>query len=256
MKSDDSLEHLRIASPCSVSWAQMTGDEQVRFCHLCNLNVYNLGSMTQTEVTALISKSEGRVCARLYRRADGTIITKDCPVGLRAMRRRAARMAGAVFATLLSLCSAAFGQKQSSSDQDPGKQSIISTRTVSESASATGTISGAISDPQDGLIGGAQVTITDAKSKQSIVTKSNDEGKFRVSGLAPGAYELLVEARNSKTFKVVEVSLSAKETVDFRLVLATGAVMMGVVAIDDRIDIPPPGTTIILQDFIRRVRKQ
>jgi hypothetical protein len=60
----------------------MTGDDRVRFCNACNLNVYNFASMTSKEVRSLITN--GRVCGRLYRRVDGTLITRDCPVGLRA----------------------------------------------------------------------------------------------------------------------------------------------------------------------------
>jgi hypothetical protein len=37
--------------------------------------------MTAAEVSALIVETEGRLCARIYRRADGTVLTSDCPVG-------------------------------------------------------------------------------------------------------------------------------------------------------------------------------
>jgi hypothetical protein len=35
--------------------------------------------MTAAEAAALIAGREGRLCARLFRRADGTVITADCP---------------------------------------------------------------------------------------------------------------------------------------------------------------------------------
>jgi hypothetical protein len=37
---------------------------------------------------------------RFYRRADGTVITRDCPVGLRALRRRLARVLATMAAML------------------------------------------------------------------------------------------------------------------------------------------------------------
>jgi len=55
------------------------------------LNVYNFAEMTRDEVRDLLARTEGRVCARLYRRADGTVLTRDCPTGLRALRRRGIR---------------------------------------------------------------------------------------------------------------------------------------------------------------------
>jgi hypothetical protein len=100
----------------------MTGDDRARLCEECNLRVYNIPEMTRTEAEALIANTEGRICARLYRRFDGTIITKDCPVGLRAIRRRVAKVAGAVFAAIISICSSVAGQKPSkdkSSCQQP-----------------------------------------------------------------------------------------------------------------------------------------
>src|SRR5262245_58525824 len=107
MSQPDLLASLRVASPCHVSWDAMTGTDRVRFCSSCQLNVYNFAAMTGDEVRSLIATSEGRVCGRMYRRTDGTLITRDCPVGLRAVRKRVRRMVGAAFAALLSLSSVA-----------------------------------------------------------------------------------------------------------------------------------------------------
>ena len=79
------LENVRVAAPCSADWEQMRGDERARFCGQCQLNVYNLSGMTRQEAERLIASREGRLCVRFYRRADGTILTKNCPVGLAAL---------------------------------------------------------------------------------------------------------------------------------------------------------------------------
>lgn len=84
------LEDLRIASPCSASWENMIGDDQVRFCNHCRKNVYNLSSMTRSEAENLITRKEGKLCAMLYRRKDGTVLTTDCPVGRKGWRKRMA----------------------------------------------------------------------------------------------------------------------------------------------------------------------
>ncbi len=97
---------LHIASPCPASWHAMRGDDRVRFCDSCSKSVYNLSDLTAAEASDLIRESEGRLCVRLYRRADGTVLTADCPVGLRhALRRRLLRLATVgvvIFATLRS----------------------------------------------------------------------------------------------------------------------------------------------------------
>jgi hypothetical protein len=101
------LDHIKIAAPCSADWDQMFsfGDKQVRFCSQCNLNVYNLSDMSRQEAEALINKTEGRLCVRFYRRADGSILTQNCPVGLRAIKRRAAWAAQVVLGMALSFVS-------------------------------------------------------------------------------------------------------------------------------------------------------
>src|SRR3712207_9211258 len=86
------LARVRVAAPCPADWESMVGDERVRFCGRCSLNVYNLSGMTRREAEALITRREGRLCVRFYRRADGTIITDNCPVGLRRLRRRMSRI--------------------------------------------------------------------------------------------------------------------------------------------------------------------
>ena len=85
------LETIQIARPCHADWDAMTGDAQVRHCGDCRLNVYNLSEMTHAQAEAVILKHEGHLCVRLYTRADGTVLTQDCPVGLRAFRLNVAR---------------------------------------------------------------------------------------------------------------------------------------------------------------------
>lgn len=82
------LDDLRVASPCEEPWEGMTGDAQVRFCGRCEKNVYNLSAMTRAEAERLLEATEGSLCVRMYQRADGTLITNDCPVGATKKRRR------------------------------------------------------------------------------------------------------------------------------------------------------------------------
>src|SRR5262245_6121024 len=101
------LDHLKIAAPCSADWDQMFSfeDKRVRFCSQCNLNVYNLSGMSRREAETLITKTEGRLCVRFYRRADGSILTRNCPVGLKAIKRRVAWVAQVILGMALSFIS-------------------------------------------------------------------------------------------------------------------------------------------------------
>ena len=102
-----SLENVRIAKICPASWAEMHGDDKVRHCSKCSQRVFNLSSMTSEEAEMLIASRDGRMCLRFYRRDDGKVMTKDCPVGVARSRRSAIVMTGTLLTFLLSVASAA-----------------------------------------------------------------------------------------------------------------------------------------------------
>jgi hypothetical protein len=83
-------------------WEQLAGNDRVRFCGHCRQHVYNVASLTMDEAVSLIERCEGRACMRLQRRADGTVITRDCFHVVRRARER-------LLATALGLAVAAVG---------------------------------------------------------------------------------------------------------------------------------------------------
>ena len=89
------LPNIRVASPCSADWNAMTGDERVRACGDCNKHVYNISELTREEAEALIIAKEGKLCVRYFQRKDGTILLKDCTVGVAQKRKRRLFAAGA-----------------------------------------------------------------------------------------------------------------------------------------------------------------
>jgi hypothetical protein len=61
--------------------------------------------MSRQEAEDLITKTEGRLCVRFYRRADGSVLTQNCPVGLKALKRRVAWVAQVILGMVLSFVS-------------------------------------------------------------------------------------------------------------------------------------------------------
>jgi hypothetical protein len=112
------LDDVKVAAPCPASWDEMRGDEQVRFCSQCSLNVYNLSGMSKREAESLIARTEGRLCVRFYRRTDGTVLTNNCPTGLRALKRRLSRLTTAIISAVLSFF-AGLGIYAGLSERDP-----------------------------------------------------------------------------------------------------------------------------------------
>jgi hypothetical protein len=118
------LEVIEIQSPCPAPWDKMRGDDRVRFCTECNLHVYNLSALSREEATRLLierSETGGRLCVRLYKRSDGTVITRDCGGGVRAAARRAAKLAGTAVGVVLcaALAPVLIGAPTRKPDPDP-----------------------------------------------------------------------------------------------------------------------------------------
>jgi hypothetical protein len=65
----------------------MEGDEKVRFCSGCQQHVYNLSAMDVEEAAARVAEHSDDLCVRFFRRADGTLLTQDCSVGVEKKRR-------------------------------------------------------------------------------------------------------------------------------------------------------------------------
>jgi hypothetical protein len=107
-KFDNPLTNIKVASPCPANWDEMYGDNRKRFCGECKLNVYNLSGMSRDDAENLIQNAEGRLCVRFFQRADGTVITADCPVGWARVKHRVRVVATAAFSMVLALFSGLF----------------------------------------------------------------------------------------------------------------------------------------------------
>jgi hypothetical protein len=102
------LQYVRVASPCPASWDAMREVEgdRVKFCEECQKRVYNLSAMGQAEAEGILRRHEGHLCVRYYRRRDGTILTTDCPVGLKAARELAFKRKQVSLALCTLFCAA------------------------------------------------------------------------------------------------------------------------------------------------------
>lgn len=206
----DPLENLRIAAPCQTSWESMAGDERMRHCTLCSLNVYNFAEMTRDEVRELLARTEGRVCARLYRRADGTVITRDCPTGLRALRRRASRVAAALVATLVSLPAFAFGGKTCEKPRLRIRGSKVKL-TIERIATPQRAVFDGVVRLDDVPVPGVIVTVQNETTKRQFRAVTDSTGTFNFASLNDGIYRVEVKLEGFKTAKVEHLELKASE---------------------------------------------
>jgi hypothetical protein len=122
-----------------------------------------------------------------------------------------AKVATAAFATLVSLCSAAIGQKQS----DKGKackQQVKITSKLGKDLSNGAKVTGTVLDQNGAVIVQADIQITNRQTRETTFLRSNDEGRFSVNGLPAGTYQVLINASGFKTLKVAELKLATDES--------------------------------------------
>lgn len=247
------INKLRIASPCSVGWDTMAGDDRKRFCNLCQLNVYNFSEMTAGEVQKLIGASEGRICGRLYRRVDGTVLTKDCPVGWRAVQKRAARLAGAALSMVLGLFSISFGQSKDEKVCKITQQAKIQRIAVSSRESK---ITGKVLDHNGAVIPDLEIILINEATKEKSTARTNSEGEFKFSGLKVGKYTVQTKSEIWKNYEVNSLEIKKSENIEFELALRPSevTVLVGVVAESPLIDITSTGgSTTITPRAIERL---
>jgi hypothetical protein len=175
------LPQLRVASPCTADWSKMPGGDQVRYCEQCKLSVYNFAAMTSAEVEQLLARHTGRLCGRLYRRADGTMLTRDCPVGFRFLVRRVSHVAGAALTALMSVGFAT-------------AQETAKSPAVVQIQSAYAGVEFTVVDPKGVALMNASIALRQKKNGAPIIGTTDASGNFRRSDLSPGKYSLAVQA--------------------------------------------------------------
>jgi hypothetical protein len=97
------LPVIEVASPCTVDWERMTGDEQSRFCAHCDRHVHDLSAMGSEEVIDLVCESAGRLCVRFERTVGGEVKTLDYQPAPSARSRWRAVISGVVLAVATAI---------------------------------------------------------------------------------------------------------------------------------------------------------
>ncbi|HEX3279927.1 MAG TPA: carboxypeptidase-like regulatory domain-containing protein [Pyrinomonadaceae bacterium] len=245
------VDKLSVAAPCPKAWGDMVGDERVKFCDQCNLNVYNLAELTRKEAQNLIFSSGGRVCGRLFRRPDGTVLTKDCPVGVKALRKRISRKTAAVFATLLGLSSTVFAQHQS--NKDSCQQQVRITK-VQDIAAQKPPLSGTVYDPNGAVIPHATVLVRNEKTGVTTTVDTNDEGQFTFASLTEGNYALTITLSPFKSLTVKDLLLAKKAGLNIDVTLElSGTEVVGLLLGSPSMIELPPGSFTISGDLLTRL---
>lgn len=176
----------------------MIGNDRVRFCEHCQLSVHNLDLASRKQVRRLIARSGDRLCVSY---SEPVPRVPTVPILHKIGRRTSALAAGAVTATLgiSSAVAAASTPKPSTLRHEGASVTRVLDRFAS---SGGGTLKGIVYDPNDALITGASVTITNAETNDQQNTVTGGDGQYTFSELNPGKYHLKIQ---SPGFEVSDV---------------------------------------------------
>lgn len=202
----------KVTSPCSQDWEQMRGNEKVRFCDHCALEVNNISAMRRKDALRLVKNSDGRVCVRYIKNPQ-----TNAPVfagKFHQITRRAPMLAVGAMTAALGLSSIAYAQGGVSRLKTPTEQiEFVSDKDAAKDKAdgGAGTLTGTIKDPNDAVVPGATITLTEKETGAVRVTTSNDEGIYEFKNLAFGTYSLKAEASGFESEPIDELEISAAD---------------------------------------------
>ncbi len=190
----EKLNRLVIGTPCRASRDAMEGTGTERFCRECNKPVYDFGAMTPRQIEARIEASRGRVCARMTRSADGSLVTLPSPLPPSSwLERRASPLVSALVTTFLGLGSAAAesappAPPEASAARDRAAEPDRSSPAPTAPGSAR--MNGIVKDDQGAAVPGFEVTLRNELDGRERAAVSDSDGIFTLESLDSGTYTL------------------------------------------------------------------
>jgi hypothetical protein len=199
----------------------MTGDERVRYCPQCKLDVYNFSDLTAAEVERIMARREGRLCARFYQRADGTMMTQNCPVRFRVVMQRVSRLTSAALAAVMSagpaMAASTLTRHNTSLLQIQAAQNVLALEVV---------------DVRGTRVPDAAITIVNEKTGMRIDTKTDAYGKLRFADLPVGTYEIMASGSEFKTLKLIHIAVPTRDPIKLQLEWGDSVQVLGGVMSD------------------------
>lgn len=176
---------LAIPSPCTQAWDGMTGTATKRHCESCQKHVHNFARMTPRQIDRVIAENRGHLCARITRRADGSLVTAQELAGSSFAAKAASLLLGAAIST-------AAAHAQSSSGE--GKAIV----------------SGRFTAPNGGPPPSQGYVVFAANGKSILEAKTDHDGRWKAE-IEPGMYDVIFKTNVMFGERVNAVQLHAGE---------------------------------------------
>jgi hypothetical protein len=190
------IDAIEVKSPCSESWEEMRGNDQVRFCSHCAKSVNNLSEMTRREAVRLVRASGGNLCIRYIKhpKTSKPLFAEN----LYRITRRAPGLAAGVITATISLSTAVYAQ----GGTNPVAPPKVVTEKINDDdevarkpdGEANGRIFGVVADAHGAVIVAAKILLINEGTGEVKDITGNDAGVYEFSGLSAGNYRMKISA--------------------------------------------------------------
>ena len=105
-----------------------------------------------------------------------------------------------------------------------------------------GSLAGTVTDPTGAMVARAKITVTNLDTKQTVMLKTDESGRFVAPGLASGRYEVKAEVTGFKVLVIRDVVLKPGEdaTTNLRLQMSMGCCEYAAVPLSGPELVAPP----------------
>ncbi len=207
------IDSIEVKKACSEDWDAMTGNERVRFCSHCALEVNNLSALTRKQAMRLVNKSNGRLCVRYVKNP-----VDNSPVFARKFHQitRRASIAAGVLGATLAVSTLAYAQGKPALNKlnlNAQTEEVLKNPKKDKTELLTGSVSGVVLDPNDAVIPNSSVTLTAKNVKYSMTTTADENGFFKFENLSPDDYVITFTGAMWKK-QAADITVTAdKETI-------------------------------------------
>jgi hypothetical protein len=192
-KSNRVLDRVSIARPCASDWNQMAGDGQTRFCSACNKKVHDFSKMSRQQAARIVIASCGKLCARITRDGNGSIISLEPSPTIRTTGTRPSPLVAAVLGVTLTVggVAPATAARAGSPAAVSAILENVNSRAAFQPEDGTATVTGTVLDVNGAGIGSADVKLLDMDTGETTDTTTSASGFFQFLDLSAGSYHLM-----------------------------------------------------------------
>ena len=210
----------------------MIGDDRVRYCPDCKLNVYNFSAMPESQVRRLVENRDGRLCARWYRRTDGTMLIADCPAGFRARVRKISLVAGTALSAFMGVGTAK-AQLLGTASSPSTSPSLVQ---IDKARQGEGMIWVKLVDASGAVIPNARISVVNPAGNVVAQGSTDFKGEFKVLGLQNSPYAVQAESFGFKTTEMKD-TMPSVNTIPVQMTVDVASTMGVIVTVDSELPV-------------------